>query len=84
MAMLKVHVEFLDGRTPEDHETPINYNPGQEKQACMQLLIAINSAGGVVDFNPDGTIEMLPITTVKKLTIAAPSIIVPPSGIVVP
>jgi len=31
MPLLKVHIEYLDGRPSEDQDMPANYGPGQEK-----------------------------------------------------
>ena len=85
MGMIKIHVEFLDGRKPEVHETPLNFPPGQEKQAVLQVLAGINAMGGVLDFETDG-VSLTPISTIKllKVTAEAASIIPPPGGIIVP
>jgi hypothetical protein len=73
--LLKVHVEFLDGRPAQDEEMPANYPPGKEKEACMQLLAAINMTGGIMHFEPDG-ITLLPLNTIKSLKITAPSVVI--------
>ena len=73
MSTLKVHVEYLDGRPAEDHEMPVNYPPGQEKSACMQLLAAINSIGLIL-FDNDA-VTLIPISSMKSVKVLAPSVI---------
>jgi len=70
---LKISVEFLDGRPPEYREFPSKHAPGQEKQACMQMIAAINATGGIMDFEENG-VTLLPISTIKSIKIAASTI----------
>jgi hypothetical protein len=81
--ILKVYVEFLDGRQPEEQEIPADITPGKEAQACMQLLAGITAIGGVMIFDKT-SVELTPISTIKKLTITAPSVVLAGGGLVTP
>jgi len=72
---LKIHVEFNDAlRSPIDDDFPANFAPGQEKQACLQLLAAMNATGGHLLF-VDGGLVFTPFSAIKELKITAPSIV---------
>jgi hypothetical protein len=73
MQGLKVFVEYLDGSTSED-EIPVSYAPGQEHQACIRLLGAINSTGGLMLFEKDG-ITLRPFAAMRSIKITAPTIV---------
>lgn len=72
--VLKVLVEFIDGREPITEEMPVTFPPGKEVEACMKLLSQINLVGGIMHFLDDG-ISLIPLQTIKLLTITAPSVV---------
>jgi hypothetical protein len=71
---LQVIIDFVDGRPSQTRAFPFDYAPGQEKQACAQLLGAIVSTGGVMDFGAD-CISLTPLVTCKLVTVRAPAIV---------
>jgi hypothetical protein len=74
MSKLEVLIDFIDGRPSESREIPVQFRPGQEKQACAQLLSMINATGGVLDFG-DSEVSLLPLASIKKITVKAPLIV---------
>jgi hypothetical protein len=77
--LLRIRVEFLDGRPGVDDEIPADYPPSKEQEACMQLLAAINNSGGLVHFEADG-LQFFPIGTIKSIKITAPAVVIASGG----
>ena len=71
---LEVVIDFIDGRPSEMRVFPFDYPAGSEKQACAQLLGAIVSTGGVMDFGGD-CVALTPLVTCKLITVRAPVIV---------
>jgi hypothetical protein len=72
--LLKVHVEFTDGRPAFDHDMPVEYPLGKEREACCQLLNVMQATGGILALG-DKSIEWTPMELVSKIKITAPAII---------
>jgi butyrate kinase len=70
---LKVTVAYLDGRPDTVDEMPADIPAGAEQNACLQLLGAINATGGLMQYIENG-ISIVPLHTIKKLTITSSSI----------
>jgi hypothetical protein len=70
---LKVAAEYLDGRPDTVDEIPCEIPAGAEQAACLKLLGAINATGGLMQYIDNG-ISIVPLQTVKRLTITASSI----------
>ena len=74
MNNLEVLIDFIDGRPSEKREIPAQFNLGQEMQASAQLLAAMSSTGGVLDFGAN-SVSFIPMATIKKLTVSVPLVI---------
>jgi len=73
-SQLEIIIDFIDGRPSETRVYPFQFAPGQEKQACAQLLGAIVSTGGVMDFGAD-CVSLTPLVTCKLVTVRSPLIV---------
>jgi hypothetical protein len=69
-----VDVEYLDGRPNESLALPAKYSPGEEQKICMHILASINAAGGILEFLENG-LSLIPMSSIKKLTLHAPSVV---------
>jgi len=70
---VNVCVEFLDGRPNMEVKMGAAFPVGQEMQACLKMLAQINMAGGILEFLADG-VALIPLASIKKLTLSVPAI----------